>query len=64
MNIFFNLDGVLLDTEKPALNLWKQYIPEHKVLSLQEKCLDVSQNVDKVLKNITGKILSTFEYQD
>ena len=42
MNIFFDLDGVLLDTERPALNIWRQYIPENKVISLWERCLGIS----------------------
>ena len=46
MDIFFDLDGVLLDTEKPALELWKKYLPANKVMCLWEKCLGVSSKAE------------------
>ena len=41
MNVFFDLDGVLLDTEKPALELWKKFLGE-KAPYLWWECLGVS----------------------
>ena len=63
MFLFFDLDGVILDTEHPALKLWKKNLRAEYVDFLWERCLGITQADEQICFN---RVLgwSTQEYSE